>query len=293
MSVTAPPVRRRLVGKALRRHRENLGFKLADAARMLDCDRSKVSRIETGERGIRCEDLNKLLAEYGIGEEQQVILAELADPRGAFGWYRDYAEILPDAVRDYAILETAAAQISAYEAQRVPVLLQTPAYARALARASSPLAGEAAWDRAVEAVLARQAAILGDRLPGVYPGERRPAVHVVIGQAALHQDVGGTAVMDEQFRRVARVAGDSGTVTVQVLPFESGAHAAAGDGSVEILQVGAGQGLGLVRIGGIGGGKSLEGEADLAAYLAAFDQLRAFALSPAQSALLLRGITGD
>ena len=38
---------------------------------------------------------------------------------------------------------------------------------------------------------------------------------------------------------------------------------------------------------------SLEGEAGLAAYLAAFDQLRAFALGPAQSALLLRGITGD
>jgi hypothetical protein len=48
-----------------------------------------------------------------------------------------------------------------------------------------------------------------------------------------------------------------------------------------------------VHIGGIGGGMSLESEADLATYLAAFDQLRAFALSPAQSALLLRGIAED
>jgi hypothetical protein len=96
---------------------------------MLDCDRSKISRIEAGERGIRREDLTKLLAEYGIGEEQQAILTELADPRGAFGWHRDYADILPDPIRDYAILETAAWKISAYEAQRVPVLLQTPAYA--------------------------------------------------------------------------------------------------------------------------------------------------------------------
>jgi transcriptional regulator with XRE-family HTH domain len=280
------------VGKALRRHRENLGYTLEDAARILDCDRSKISRIETGERGIRQKDLGKLLAEYGVAEDQQVILAELADPRGAFGWYRDYADILPDAVRDYAILEMAASRISVYEAQRIPALLQTPAYARALAQASSPLTCEAAWDRAADAVLARQEAVLGDRQPGMYPGVRRPAVHVVIGQAALHQHVGSTVVMDEQLRLLARMAGDSGTVTVQVLPFDSGAHAAAGDGSMEILQVSGGEGLGLVHIGGVGGGASLEGEADLAAHLEAFDQLRAFAHSPAQTALLLCGITG-
>jgi transcriptional regulator with XRE-family HTH domain len=291
--VTAPPVRRRLVGRALRRHREGLGYTLEDAARMLDCDRSKISRIETGERGIRREDLTKLLAEYGIGKEQQAILTELADPRGAFGWHRDYADILPDPIRDYVILEPAAWRILTYEAQRVPVLLQTSAYARALAKAHLPLVGEAAWDRAAEAVLARQEAIVGAARPEVYPGARRAAVHVVIGQAALHQNVGGAAVMDEQLRMLAGVAGDSGTVTVQILPFESGAHTATGDGSVEILQVGGGEGLGLVHIGGIGGGMSLEGEADLATYLAAFDQLRAFALSPAQSALLLRGIADD
>ena len=51
--VTAPPVRRRLVGSALRRYREDLGYALEDAARILECDRSKISRIETGQRGIR------------------------------------------------------------------------------------------------------------------------------------------------------------------------------------------------------------------------------------------------
>ena len=48
-----PPVRRRIVGGALRRHRENAGYTLEDAARVLECDRSKISRIETGQRGIR------------------------------------------------------------------------------------------------------------------------------------------------------------------------------------------------------------------------------------------------
>jgi len=64
--IAAPPVRRRLVGGALRRYRENLGYTLEDAARLLECDRSKISRIETGQRGIRGKELRELLAEYGI-----------------------------------------------------------------------------------------------------------------------------------------------------------------------------------------------------------------------------------
>jgi hypothetical protein len=47
-----------------------------------------------------------------------------------------------------------------------------------------------------------------------------------------------------------------------------------------------------VHLGGIAGGVCLEGRGDLVAYAEAFDQLRAFALSPVQSALLLRGLAG-
>ena len=68
----------------------------------------------------------------------------LADPRGAFGWYPDYDGVLRGAWRDYLTLETAASKISAYEAQRVPGLLQTPAYARALAEADPSLKDDAA-----------------------------------------------------------------------------------------------------------------------------------------------------
>ena len=64
--VPAPPVRRRLVGRTLRRYRENLGYSLGDAARILECDASKISRIETGQRGIRGKELRELLGEYGI-----------------------------------------------------------------------------------------------------------------------------------------------------------------------------------------------------------------------------------
>jgi transcriptional regulator with XRE-family HTH domain len=283
---SAPPARRRLVGSVLRRHREDHGFTLEDAARLLECDRSKISRMETGQRGIRLPDLDKLLTGYGVAGDRRAILAELADPRGAFGWYRDYGDVLPGASWDCAVMEAAATRIEVYEAQRVPVLLQTPGYARALAEARAPLAGEAAWAREADAAAARQEAILGERAAGGYPGSRRPSVHVIIGEAALLQQVGSKQVMDRQLRALARAA-DDGALAVQVLPFDSGAHAAAADGSVEILRFDPAAGLGLAHIGGIAGGASMEDLEVLTAYAQAFDQLRAFALTSAKSVGLL------
>jgi transcriptional regulator with XRE-family HTH domain len=283
MTVSAPPIRRRLLGRTLRRHREALGWRLEDAARVLECDRSKVSRIESGERGIRAKELRELMEEYGVAEEQRAVLTLLADRRGAFGWQRDYAAVLPGAWRDYLIMESGASKISGYDAQRVPGLLQTPGYARALAAADPWLHDDVARDSVVEAVLARQQAILNK--PGL-------DLRLVIGEAALRQQVGSPEVMQKQRAILAQAAGDSRTITVQVLPFEAGAHAAAGEGSLALLQFDGALGLGLVHLGGIGGGVCLEGMDDLNAYAAAFDQLRAFALSPAQSALLLQGLAG-
>jgi hypothetical protein len=163
------------------------------------------------------------------------------------------------------------------------MILLDPAYARALADADPALTDESARDRAVEAVMARQQAILV---------EHQPEVHLVVGQAALHQQVGSPEVMSAQLRRLAQGASDRETVTVQVLPFEAGPNPAAAEGSVSILQFTGTDELGLVHLGGIAGGVCLEGRADLVAYTTAFDQLRAHAQPPAQSALLLRGLAG-
>jgi transcriptional regulator with XRE-family HTH domain len=80
-------VRRRLVGAALRRYRNHLGFGLAEAANVLDCDRSKISRVETGQRGIRPRELADLLTEYGASEGERSLLLAITHPRIArAGW---------------------------------------------------------------------------------------------------------------------------------------------------------------------------------------------------------------
>jgi transcriptional regulator with XRE-family HTH domain len=129
-------VRRRMVGGALRRYRENVGYALEDAARVLECDRSKISRIETGQRGIRPKELRELLTEYGVPASEQLALVSIASRGGQHSWWHPYSGIWSDAYLDYVIMESAASEIMIYEAQLIPDLLQTDEYARAMAAAT-------------------------------------------------------------------------------------------------------------------------------------------------------------
>src|ERR1022692_4297929 len=107
-------VRRTLVGSMLRQYREAQGYKLDDAARILECDRSKISRIETGDRGIRNKELRELLTEYGVDEDTQGILAAISRPPGAHGWWQEYGKVLPDPYLDFIVTEGVASHIMIY-----------------------------------------------------------------------------------------------------------------------------------------------------------------------------------
>jgi transcriptional regulator with XRE-family HTH domain len=278
-----PPARRRLLGAALRRYRENLGYDLADAARVLDCDRSKISRIETGQRGISRRDLRGLLAEYGVGGEASRALEAIGDPRRARGWWQEYGDVLPDPVQDYLILEAAAAEMLVYETQQVPGLLQTADYAQAVARAGLgvPAGLEA---RLASAWLTRQQHVLAPD---------GPMVSVVVGEAALRQAVGGTALMHTQLACLAAASADSAQVTVRVLPFAAGAHPAIGTGPATILRFAQASGLGVVKLASLSGGVLLAGHGEVARYVRAFTELQAVALGPDESASMLRHLAGD
>jgi transcriptional regulator with XRE-family HTH domain len=284
--VTAiPPVRRRLVGAALRRYRESLGYGLEEAARVLDCDRSKISRIETGQRGIRAKELRELLTEYGVPAGEQAALVAIAHRGRQHGWWQAYSDVLTDAGQDFIILEAAASEILAYEPICVPDLLQTEDYAVAVAEADPNCTEKEQRAHVVEAKLARQQLVLGER------GTR---LEVVIGEGALHQAVGGGEVMRPQLARLADLAGaGAGSVGLQVLPFAAGTHAVPGYGPMSILRFADTPSLGVVHLAGLSGGVSLEGQEDVVRYVRAFAGLRAAALSPAASARLLRDMARD
>jgi hypothetical protein len=96
--------------------------------------------------------------------------------------------------------------------------------------------------------------------------------------------------MEGQLGLLSGVCGESGSIAVQILPFASGAHPAADVASLSLLQFSEAPRLGLVHVGGVTGGVCLESQADLDTHARVFEQLRAFALSPADSALHLRGL---
>ena len=88
---------------------------------------------------------------------------------------------------------------------------------------------------------------------------------------------------------LAGVSGDSGRVTVQVLPFGSGTHPALWAGSLTMLGF-AWADPGAVLVGTAAGGVCLDGEGDVKACGRVFDWLKALALPPARSALALQGL---
>ena len=277
-----PPVRRRLVGGALRRYRENMGYSLEDAARVLECDRSKISRIETGQRGIRPKELRELMTEYGVPASEQLALLAIASRGGQHSWWHPYADIWSDAYLDYVIMEAAASEIMAYEAQLIPDLLQTDDYARAIAAAEPGYLTDQQREDAVAAKAVRRQAVLGGSAPA--------RLGVILGEGALRQAVGGPGVLAGQISHLVKLAGDYPAVTIQVLPFSAGAHAAAGSGSLAILRFPDAPSLGGVYLEALSGGVYLEDQADVARYVRAFALLRAAALSPADSAHLLESL---
>jgi transcriptional regulator with XRE-family HTH domain len=283
-----PPVRRRLVGGALRRYREHVGYALEDAARVLECDRSKISRIETGQRGIRPKELRELLTEYGVPESEQAALVAIASRGGQRGWWHAYAGSLSEACLDYVIMESVASEIMAYEAQLVPGLLQTEDYARAIAAAEPGYTAGGQREDAIAAMEVRRQGVLTGK-PSGSSGQR---LWVILGEAALRQEVGGPGVLAGQLRHLVQLSEDLPDLTLQVLPFSAGAHAAAGSASLAILRFSDAPSLGVVYVEALSGGVYLESQADVARYIRAFALLRASALSAADSVRLLRGLGG-
>jgi hypothetical protein len=112
----------------------------------------------------------------------------------------------------------------------------------------------------------------------------------VIDEAALRRCVGGRDVMQDQLRHLL-TASQLPQVTVQVLPFSSGAHAAA-VGSFAVLR-GPSPELDVVYVDLLGGGLFMEKQPELERYRLAFEYLSAQALDLESSAEIVDRISKE
>jgi transcriptional regulator with XRE-family HTH domain len=282
--IEVPTVRRRLLGTELRRLREAAGFSFDDAARVLECDKSKISRIETGHRGVRPKELRELLAEYGVEKDRRFALADLARQTNNRGWWQTYGDVLAESYQDFICLEAGAASLSTYEPQLVPGLLQTADYALAIASASLFNERIDQQEKLVSVRMARQQALTRE--------PRSLQLSAILGEAALRQMVGGNEVMVGQLRRLVQIHAELPNVTLQVLPFNTGAHAGV-DGGFVVLQFPEPAELGVVYVENLTSGLYVEVPHDVDRYKLVYEHLCASALSPRASIKLIEKVIRD
>ena len=278
-----PTVPRMLVGLQLHRFREAAGITPDQAAYEIRASRSKISRMENGLVRFKERDVTDLLTLYGITDEKvRSGLVTLTRQANTAGWWSKYGDIMADWFQSYLGLETAASVIRTFELQFVHGLFQTEDYARAVTMLGHTTAPAEEIERRVSLRLKRQ-----DLLNGPAP----PQVWSVLDEGALRRPVGGPAVMRAQLERLVEMS-KLRYVTIQVVPFSRGGHAAAG-GSFTVLRFSEPEVPDVVYIEQLTSALYLDKPEDVEHYLEVMNHLSTEALTPTQSAKFITEIIRD
>ena len=266
-----PTVRRRRLGQELRRLREMKGMTAEEVAERLLVSQSKISRLENGRRSISQRDVRDLCGVYEV-EDHRIVdsLMQMAKDSRQQGWWHAFGDI-PYSV--YIGLETDAASLRVYEPQVVPGLLQTRPYAEALITGALPESGTTDIEKRVSVRLRRQERIRDTDHP--------LRLWVVIDEAALRRQVGDKYLMREQLEHLVELSHQP-HVTVQVLPFEMGAHPGI-NGQYAILEFPDASDSSVVYIEGVTSDLYLEKANDVQKYSVMYEHLRAQALNVDQT----------
>ncbi len=279
----SPTVRRRRLGAELRRLREEAELTAEQVGVHLSCHASKIGRIENGRSGVRPLDLKAMFDLYGVANQKaRDQLADLAKEGKKRGWWHVYSDVLAPTTAEYISLEAAASQVRSYEPILIPGLLQTEDYVRGLMRGGRVGSPTEDIEKRVRLRMERQAR---------FTTEAPQHLWVVIGEAALRNRVGGTAVMREQLQRLV-LACDQPNVTLQVLPFEVGAHPGV-EGAFVVLSFPEQDQQDVILMEAMTSMLYLETEQQVSRYKFAFNHIRAAALAPQQSQEFLQGVLRD
>jgi hypothetical protein len=278
-----PTVLRMLLGAHLRRLREAQEISREAAGYEIRASESKISRMELGRVSFKERDVADLLTLYGVddGEERERLLA-LARQANEPGWWHRDGDILPSWFQSYLGLEAAASMIRSYEVQFVPGLLQTSDYARAVIMLGHARASTREIERRVGLRMKRQE-LLTRKNP--------PTLWVVIDEAALRRPIGGATVMADQIRHLIDMARKP-NVRIQVIPFLSGGHAAAG-GPFSILRFPESDLSDVVYVEQMTSALYLDKAEDVDFYAAMIERLSVQAEPPAHTPGILEEILRD
>ncbi len=239
--------------------------------------------MELGRVSFKERDVADLLTLYGVDdEEERRRLLDLVREANTPGWWHREGDILPGWFQSYLGLEASASLIRTYEIQFIPGLLQTPEYARAVILLGHHTAAPWEIDRRVQLRMRRQEVLTRDKPPTVW---------AVLDEAALRRPIGGSTVMAAQISHLADIA-KLPNVKIQVIPFASGGHAAAG-GPFTILRFPEPDLSDVVYIEQMNSALYLDKAEDIDFYTAMMEQLCVQAEPPVRTPEILDEILRD
>jgi transcriptional regulator with XRE-family HTH domain len=280
---SSPSARSRRLAAELLRLRELSGLTREDVAERLTWSTSKLWRVETARSRAHHGDVADLLDIYGVTGDQQESLIKLAREARRRGWWHSYSDVLADGFDTYVDLEAEASAIRTYESQLVPGLLQTVEYAQAVLTAAWVTVEADEIDRRVAVRTRRQelAAARGTPLQ----------LWAILDEAVLRRVVGSPQIMRTQLDRLADAARQT-NVTLQVLPFSSGAHIAM-LGTFVLLTFPEPADPDIIYLETDTSSLYLEEPQDISRYSEIFDHLRATALAPRESVTFISTVAAE
>jgi len=275
---SGPTVLRIALGTQLRRLREASDVTTGQAAAAIRATHSKISRLERGRTAARQRDVDDLLTLYGVTDQaEREKLLTLTREASVPGWWRQYSDVLPRWLEPYIGLEKAASVIRTYELQFINGLMQTEDYAREVILISNAHAPDDEIDRRVSLRMERQRLL-------TQPGA--PELWTVLDEAALRRPPAGPEVMHAQLRHLLELT-DLPNVTLQIVPFRAGPHAATG-GPFTILRFPEPDVPDVVYLEQLNSALYLDQPEDITDYLTVIDQLCVQAATGTASKDMLR-----
>ncbi|MFE3722509.1 helix-turn-helix domain-containing protein [Streptomyces cyaneofuscatus] len=255
-----------LFGSRVRKLRTAAGLTQTEVGTLTHVVGSRIAQIERATGAKPTLELTRALDRELVADD---LLIDL--------WPYVYREAYPDWSQAFIAYSARAAVIREYSSHAVPGLLQTPEYARALLSMGHSLRDAEHLEERVAARLERQ-----NRLTG----PDRPHLWIILDEAVLRRPVGGSAVMRGQLTKLLRMA-EEPNITIQVLPFDQGAHGAlAGSLTVLVLPDGAQ----VAYTEGAHHGQLTEEPDEVERFVLTYDHLRAMALPPLMSLELIRSV---
>lgn len=274
----SPTLRRRELGILLRALRNEHGLTVEQVAERLLVSPSKVSRLETGQRGASARDIRDLCDLYGVDDAVRGQLTELAAGGKQQAWWQSRNAYYST----YVGLESEAASISDFGLGLVPGLLQTADYGRAVLSSTRPALSVEVIEQRLAVRMERQRLLVSDA---------QPRFEAVIDEAVLHRVAVSKQVMSAQLERLIEVS-EQPNVDIRVLPIAAGLLPANTNKFI-ILSFAQPSLSGIVFIEHLTGDVYLDRPDDVQAYRATFDVMREMAATPERTRDLIRRSAAD